>query len=101
MKPGWLLSTFTMQVQYEIRISGRVQGVGFRAAARKQGRYLRLRGWVENLPDGSVRAMVKGDAESCAKFINWCREGSAYSWVESLDMREMKPEDLGPFEIIY
>ena len=90
-----------MQTQYEIRITGRVQGVGFRAAARRQARYLRLKGWVENRPDGSVRAMINGDAESCAEFINWCREGSAYSWVENLDIREMKPEKLGPFEITY
>lgn len=90
-----------MQSQYEIRISGRVQGVGFRAAARKQARYLRLKGWVENLPDGSVRAMINGDAESCVKFISWCREGSPFSRVEHLDIREMKPENLGPFEIIH
>lgn len=90
-----------MQSQYEIRISGRVQGVGFRAAARRQARYLRLKGWVENLPDGSVRAMVNGNAQSCMEFINWCREGSAFSWVDNLDIREMKPEKLGPFEIKY
>lgn len=90
-----------MQTQYEIRITGRVQGVGFRAAARRQARDLRLRGRVENLRDGSVRAIINGDAESCTKFIAWCREGSAYSWVEHLDVREMKPENLGPFEITY
>jgi acylphosphatase len=90
-----------MQKQYEIRVSGRVQGVGFRAAARRQARYLSLKGWVENLPDGSVRTMVRGDAENCVKFINWCREGSAFSWVEDVDIREMEPENLGPFQIIY
>lgn len=88
-----------MQCQYEIRISGRVQGVGFRAAARREARYLRLKGWVENLPDGTVRAVVNGDAESCMKFMNWCRDGSAFSWVEHLDAREMEAENLGPFEI--
>ena len=90
-----------MLSQYEILISGRVQGVGFRAAARKQARSLRLRGWVENLADGSVRTVICGDQERCVRFINWCREGSAYSWVEGIDIREMKPESLSSFTVIY
>ncbi len=60
---------------------------------------MRLKGWVENLPDGSVRVVVNGDAESCTSFINWCREGTSYSWVEGVELREMKPENLGPFVI--
>ena len=90
-----------MKSQFEILISGRVQGVGFRAAARKQARAMQLRGWVENLPNGAVRAVISGDPESCTRFIHWCREGSAYSWVEKVDLREMKPESLGPFSVIY
>jgi len=60
---------------------------------------MRLKGWIENLPDGSVRAVINGDVESCTSFINWCREGSAYSWVEGIELNEMKPETLGPFVI--
>jgi acylphosphatase len=90
-----------MPSQYDIRISGRVQGVGFRAAARRQARFLRLTGWVENMDNGSVRAVICGDSENCAKFIAWCREGSAYSWVEGVDFREMAPQKLDPFRIIY
>jgi len=56
---------------------------------------------VENLADGSVRAVVNGDMKNCVKFINWCREGSAYSWVEGVDIREMEAENLDRFEIIY
>lgn len=90
-----------MKSQFEVTISGRVQGVGFRAATKRQARHLLLRGWVENLADGSVRAVIAGDRENCMKFINWCRQGSAYSWVEGINIREMKAEKLGPFEIIY
>ena len=90
-----------MQSQFDIRISGRVQGVGFRAEARRQARYLRLKGWVENLNDGSVRAVIKGDKDNCIKFISWCREGSSFSRVERVDIREMETEDLDPFEISY
>ena len=90
-----------MVSQFDIKISGRVQGVGFRAATLRQARFLRLRGWVENLADGSVRAVVKGDMENCTRFINWCKDGSAFSWVEKVDIREMKPEPLDPFRVIY
>ncbi len=90
-----------MKSQFEIIVKGRVQGVGFRAAARKQARAMQLRGWVENLPTGAVRAVINGDPESCTRFINWCREGSAYSWVEKVELSEMKPESLGPFSVIY
>jgi acylphosphatase len=90
-----------MESQFEIRIYGRVQGVGFRAAAKRQARYLNLNGWIENKPDGSVRAVVKGDAVQCTRFINWCRVGTGYSWVERMDLHEMKPEPLEPFAIRY
>lgn len=90
-----------MHSQFEIKITGRVQGVGFRAATRKQARYLGLKGWVENRSDGTVRTVICGEQANCVKFINWCREGSAYSWVEKIDVREMEVESLQPFEIIY
>jgi acylphosphatase len=87
--------------QYEIYVSGRVQGVGFRAAAKKQARWLHLKGWVENQNDGSVKIVIRGESRNCTHFINWCREGTAYSWVDKVKITEMKPEDLGPFRVIY
>jgi len=87
--------------QFEIIVSGRVQGVGFRAAARNQARALQLKGWVENLPNGAVRAVIGGETENCTRFINWCREGSSYSWVEKVELKEKKPESLRPFSVIY
>ena len=88
-------------VQYEIQVSGRVQGVGFRAAARRQARSLNLKGWVENLPGGSVRSVICGSPELCHRYIRWCRDGSPYSWVEKVDIREMDPEPLEAFRIRY
>lgn len=90
-----------MSVQYEIVVHGRVQGVGFRAAARNQARFLNLKGWVENIPDGSVRVVVCGKKEKCGQFIHWCRRGSGYSWVESLEINEMSPESFKAFSIKY
>ena len=90
-----------MHVQYEIRAHGRVQGVGFRAAVRNQARRLKLKGWVENQRDGSVTIRVSGKQEMCSQFIQWCRRGSGYSWVERLDIREMPPEPFSAFDIRY
>ncbi len=90
-----------MSAQYKIIVHGRVQGVGFRAAARNQARSLQLSGWVENRPDGSVEVVISGTAEACRAFIHWCRDGSGYSWVERLDVQEMTPESFSSFHIKY
>lgn len=76
---------------YEICIYGRVQGVGFRYSARNKARELGLSGWVENRADGSVRAAVQGKPEACHSFIQWCRQGTGYSWVEKVDVEEKDP----------
>lgn len=85
--------------QYELRIYGRVQGVGFRYAARNKARELGLSGWVENRPDGSVHAAVQGKPEACHLFIQWCREGTGYSWVEKIDVEEKTPAPYHGFAI--
>lgn len=86
---------------YEIRIYGRVQGVGFRYAARNKARELGLRGWVENLPDGSVRCAVQGGSSACNDFIRWCGTGSGYSWVERTEITEKETETMHGFKIRY
>lgn len=90
-----------MVKQYDITVFGRVQGVGFRYAATNQARSLRLKGKVQNNPDGSVNAVIQGEEKSCNRFIHWCRTGPGYSWVERVDVREQEPEDLPGFTIIY
>ncbi len=53
-------------------ISGRVQGVCFRAYARDEARRLGLKGWVRNLPDGRVEALAQGDPAKLGTFEAWC-----------------------------
>lgn len=64
-------STRTVQ----LRITGRVQGVGYRAWAIETAARLRLRGWVRNRTDGSVEALITGEEEAVAAMIEACREG--------------------------
>jgi acylphosphatase len=69
-----------------VRISGRVQGVYFRAYARDAGRLIGIEGWVRNLPDGRVEAVFEGDAQKVEEMIEWCRNGSPLSRVEAVDI---------------
>lgn len=88
-----------MEKQYEIRVLGRVQGVGFRYAAQSQARALGLKGWVENRSNGSVYIMVRGKSASCLQFINWCQKGPGYSWVEKTEVAETALSPLNHFRI--
>ena len=58
-----------------LTITGRVQGVGYRAWALRQAGVLGLRGWVRNRADGSVEAVVIGEVDAVARMIEACREG--------------------------
>ena len=92
--------------RYRIRVSGRVQGVGFRYAASTEARRLGLKGWVRNEADGSVLCLIQGEEQACRSYISWCRKGSGYSWVEKMDLSELPAngdsgEELTPFRIVY
>ena len=71
-------------VQYEIRIRGRVQGVGFRCYTQKQAELFNLKGWVRNSADGSVLVMVQGDKEVIDTFIDYLRIGTTMSRVTQI-----------------
>jgi acylphosphatase len=58
-----------------LRITGRVQGVGYRAWAIATAVRLGLRGWVRNRADGSVEALVTGEDDRVTAMIEACREG--------------------------
>ena len=58
-----------------LRISGRVQGVGFRYYAEREGRRLGVTGWVRNLPGGEVELVAAGVGAALRELVAWCREG--------------------------
>lgn len=68
-------------VSLEVRVSGRVQGVGFRYFAHDAARRLRLVGYVTNLPDGSVRAYAEGPREALTEFLRQMEHGPAGAHV--------------------
>jgi len=58
-----------------LRITGRVQGVGFRYALQDEAQKLDLAGWVRNRRDGSVEAMAQGSPQALAALAAWARRG--------------------------
>lgn len=67
-------------------IKGFVQGVGYRKWARKMAQENGITGWVRNLPDGSVEALLQGEKEIIEKLINDYKKGPFLSEVESVDV---------------
>lgn len=69
-----------------IWVSGRVQGVCYRASACEQARALRLTGWVKNLADGRVEIVAEGEEATVAAFLVWCRRGPTHARVDGLEI---------------
>jgi len=76
-----------MRVTLQLRIAGRVQGVGFRDAMRSEALRRGVTGWVRNCPDGSVEAMVQGDGGAVEAVIAWARRGPPAARVAEVDVR--------------
>ena len=79
-------------------ITGIVQGVGFRYAMLAQARLLGIRGWVRNRRDGSVEAVIAGDAGQLEAMLDWSRSGPAGAAVDNL-MIEIASGDFQDFEL--
>lgn len=69
-------------------ISGRVQGVAFRHYTVKTARSLGLAGWVRNLEDGRVEAVLEGDDAAVDAMLAWCRKGPPPAHVRQVDVQE-------------
>lgn len=65
-------------------VTGRVQGVFFRARTKTAAESLNLTGWVRNLPDGSVEAVFEGREEDILAMVEWCRKGPPYVSVDEV-----------------
>jgi acylphosphatase len=67
-----------------LSISGTVQGVGYRAAFEATARRLLLAGWVRNRRDGSVEALIVGDADAIARMLEWAWRGPSGAQVRDI-----------------
>ena len=69
---------------YYVRVRGVVQGVGFRHATVRKAHSLGITGWVANLDDGSVEAMLQGPADQVDLMLEWMRRGPPSARVTEL-----------------
>lgn len=76
-------------------VSGRVQGVGYRYFARRAAVRLGLVGWVQNLPDGTVEAVVEGPGEALAAFAAELRKGPPLASVSAVHEGEPQEQPTG------
>jgi acylphosphatase len=80
-------------------LSGRVQGVGFRTFASSTAREEGVRGWVRNLPDGSVETAVEGEEDAVRRYLDRLRKGPLVGKVTSMTEEELPPQGFQVFEI--
>ena len=86
--------------QVHVRVSGRVQGVFFRAEARSRAESLGLSGWIRNEPDGSVAAVFAGEPERVDSMVEWCRRGPAGARVDEVEATDAADEPGHGFRVL-
>ncbi len=77
-------------------ISGKVQGVFFRESMRREAERLGVTGWVRNLPDGRVEAVVAGPGPAVHELVAWCGHGPSGAAVKAVSE---SPEPIQPWEL--
>lgn len=80
-------------------VSGRVQGVCFRASARDTARTLRLTGWVRNLSDGRVEAVACGESAALEAFGRWLAHGPPHARVADVAADDVEPQAFTEFVV--
>lgn len=87
------------QICYHCFISGRVQGVFFRAETRKQALRLNITGWVRNLADGRVEVLACGRPEDLDKLLVWLESGPPLAEVSGVSREAMSFHRYPGFDI--
>jgi acylphosphatase len=80
-----------MIIRVHVNISGKVQGVWFRASTKQIAKQLGLTGWVRNTSDGCVEAVFEGEERLVNKIIEWCHQGSSISKVKNVEVKNQEP----------
>ncbi len=77
-----------MKVRKYVRVYGRVQGVFFRANTKRVADKYGVKGYVRNMPDGSVEAVLEGDEEAVSRVIEWMHVGPPMARVDRVEVRD-------------
>lgn len=85
-----------------IFVSGKVQGVFFRQALKVMAKKNNVNGWVKNLQDGRVEAVIEGDIENISRLVEWSHGGPANARVEDVEIiNEKFTGEFTQFDVLY
>lgn len=87
------------QIRAHVFVSGKVQGVGYRASVWDMAVLLHINGWVRNLNDGRVEAVFEGSPDSIEEMMRWCHQGSPVAQVSQVTVEYEAAEGLKGFEV--
>jgi acylphosphatase len=90
-----------MKKHFNIRVSGRVQGVYFRASTKRKADDLDIKGFVRNEPDGSVYIEAEGNEIQMTQFIEWCNKGPESARVSACTVAEGAGRNFDAFQILH
>lgn len=82
-----------------IKVTGKVQGVYFRASTQEQAKRLRIKGWCKNESDGSVLIIAEGSEENLNALVEWCHHGPSNANVEKVLVESIEAGGFEGFEI--
>lgn len=77
-------------LRWKMVVSGKVQGVYYRASTEKEASRLGLSGYARNLPDGRVEIVAEGSREGLRQLHQWCQEGPPAAKVSAIDIEEQR-----------
>ena len=89
------------QTRAHVWVSGRVQGVYFRAYAEDEAAFRKVGGWIRNTPDGRVEAVFEGDRASVEAMIRWCYRGSPAARVTDVEVVWEAPRGERSFRVCH
>ncbi len=81
-------------------IKGKVQGVFYRATAKKVADQLGVNGWIKNTKEGNVEVIATSNEETLNEFVNWCKQGPKGSKVTDVVLTTKNPEAFNGFSIV-
>ena len=81
------------KTRVHVLISGKVQGVWYRASTQAKAQQLGITGWVRNTRDGKVEAVFEGDEATIQQMILWCHQGPPQAKVNTVEVREQPSSD--------
>jgi len=87
------------RVRAHVFVSGRVQGVYYRASTRDAARDRGVDGWVRNLDDGRVEAIFEGAPDAVEGMVEWCHTGSPAADVDDVEVEYETPESESGFRV--